>query len=56
MTREVLPRIVNYYVDVRGHEPFRDWLEALKDAKAQARIELRLDRLRTGCSSSLWGR
>ncbi len=47
MPHEIILKVVNYYVDSRGREPFRDWLETLKDVKAQARIELRLDRLRT---------
>lgn len=48
MAREIHPKVVNYYVDARGCAPFRDWLESLKDSNAQARIELRLDRLKSG--------
>ena len=37
-----------YYVDGRGRAPFVDWLEALKDRHARAKIKLRLDRLMRG--------
>lgn len=48
MTPEIHPRAVDYYVDGRGREPFREWLDDLKDVSARARIRLRLDRLKLG--------
>lgn len=36
------------YGDQRGHEPFVEWLESLKDDAAVARIQARLHRLGHG--------
>ncbi len=48
MFRLIQPRVIDYYVDGRGREPFREWLDALKDISTRARIKLRLDRLKLG--------
>ena len=43
------------YVTAEGRVPFRDWLRALRDRRARARIRVRLNRVRLGnfgdCSS-----
>lgn len=36
------------YTDARGREPFTQWLDNLRDWKAQKRIEARLDRVAQG--------
>ena len=36
------------YLDERGHSPFRDWLDGLKDRQARAKIRVRLNRVRLG--------
>lgn len=36
------------YLTVGGQNPFRDWLEDLKDRQARARIRVRLNRIRLG--------
>ncbi|MBI1293948.1 type II toxin-antitoxin system RelE/ParE family toxin [bacterium] len=33
------------YLDERGHSPFRDWLDGLKDRQARAKIRVRLGNL-----------
>ena len=39
---------VEYYRKESGSAPFHDWLEALRDRAAIARIRIRLNRLRLG--------
>jgi len=36
------------YLTEDGHNPFREWLEGLRDREARARIRVRLNRLRLG--------
>jgi putative addiction module killer protein len=36
------------YLTEDGRNPFRDWLEALKDTEARARIRVRINRIRQG--------
>ena len=36
------------YLSENGHSPFDDWLEGLRDLRARARVEIRLDRVRLG--------
>lgn len=36
------------YLTDHGQNPFRDWLEGLKDRQARARIRVRLNRIRLG--------
>ena len=36
------------YLTEDGHNPFREWLEALRDREARARIRVRINRLRLG--------
>lgn len=43
-----LPRTVEVYLDRQGHAPFTEWLEALRDRRARAKIRVRIDRLRLG--------
>lgn len=39
---------LEYYLDDKGEAPFICWLEGLRDRAAQARIAVRLDRVRLG--------
>jgi putative addiction module killer protein len=39
---------VEIYEDAAGNAPFRDWISSLKDARAKAKIIVRLDRIRLG--------
>ena len=34
--------------DDKGHEPFTDWLDELRDSRAVARISVRIERLHSG--------
>lgn len=36
------------YVTEDGRNPFREWLETLRDREARARIEIRINRVRLG--------
>lgn len=36
------PRKIVFFKDQSGHEPFTNWLQSLKDTKAQSRIVRRL--------------
>lgn len=42
------PREIELYVTSDGDSPFEDWLSGLRDAKARAKIRVRLDRVRLG--------
>jgi putative addiction module killer protein len=42
------PREIRQYITAEGKIPFDEWLNSLRDIRAQARIEQRLDRLRSG--------
>lgn len=45
---DTTPRTLEVYLDRRGRAPFSEWLRALKDRGARARIRVRLDRLSLG--------
>jgi len=47
---------VEYYETADGKSPFREWFVALRDRKAQARIDARLARVRLVilASTSQW--
>ena len=36
------------YVTKNGHSPFNDWLKGLRDLRARARVDIRLNRVRLG--------
>ena len=42
------PRDIQLYVTPDGKAPFSQWLSALRDPKARAKIRVRLDRVRLG--------
>jgi putative addiction module killer protein len=42
------PFQIKYYRDARGRAPFLEWLEALGDRVARAKIKTRIDRLERG--------
>lgn len=48
MAQEASPREVVIYADQDGNEPFTDWLNGLRDAKARSRIRMRLRRIEQG--------
>ena len=41
-------RELREYLTETGRNPFHDWLHALRDTQARARIRIRLNRLRLG--------
>ncbi len=45
---EPRPRRLRTYLSPEGREPFLEWLNALRDIKAQARIRVRLNRVQQG--------
>ena len=45
---EATPNELRIYVTEDGHEPFSEWLSTLRDAKARAKIRVRLDRASLG--------
>ncbi len=45
---EANARKIEYYETASGESPFRKWFEALRDSKAQARIDARLARVQLG--------
>ena len=45
---EVVPQTLQEYVTADGKIPFRDWLAALRDVRARARVRVRLNHLRLG--------
>ena len=45
---EIRPRIVRNYRTLDGREPFEEWLDSLRDKKAQAIVLERLNRVRLG--------
>jgi putative addiction module killer protein len=42
------PRALRIYVAPDGKQPFREWIDSLKDYEAQGRIQARLERVRLG--------
>ena len=45
---EATPKELQIYVTVDGRVPFSEWLGALRDIKARAKIRVRLDRVSLG--------
>ncbi len=45
---EAQEREVDYYETEEGKKPFRDWLNSLRDKRAQAKIQTRIDRVSLG--------
>ena len=45
---DAIPRELRLYEASTGACPFEDWLEALRDARGRAQIQVRLDRLEQG--------
>lgn len=45
---EVTPKELQVYVTEEGRTPFSEWLASLDDARARAKIRVRLDRVRLG--------
>jgi putative addiction module killer protein len=45
---EVQPREIRNYLTADGRNPFDEWLDALRDRRAKAKIRARLDRVEDG--------
>lgn len=45
---ETTEKTIKEYITAEGKNPFRDWLDSLKDIRAQAKIDVRIARLRLG--------
>jgi len=45
---EVIPKELQIYVTQGGQAPFSEWLTSLHDARARAKVRVRLDRIRLG--------
>ena len=45
---EATPKELRIYITEEGREPFSEWLASLHDAKARAKIRVRLDRVSLG--------
>ncbi|MFT5241829.1 MAG: putative addiction module killer protein, partial [Kiritimatiellia bacterium] len=45
---DAVPQTVREYVSPDGKNPFREWLSALRDVEARAKIRVRLNRVRIG--------
>jgi putative addiction module killer protein len=48
MTMDPVPQTLQEYVTAEGGNPFREWLHALRDIRARAKIRVRLNRVRLG--------
>ena len=42
------PYVLEEYITESGKIPFREWLHALRDARARAKVRVRLNRVRLG--------
>ncbi len=45
---ETIQRIIKEYIAQDGKNHFREWLDGLKDVRVQAKIDIRITRLRLG--------
>lgn len=45
---EAIKRIIEEYITKDGINHFREWLEGLKDVKAQVKVDIRINRVRLG--------
>ncbi len=45
---ETIKRIIKEYITKDGNNPFRDWFNSLKNVTTQAKIDVRLARVRLG--------
>jgi len=48
MTIQAFPYEIDYYKTGDGTAPFKEWLAALRDVAARAKVRVRLDRARLG--------
>ncbi len=48
MAMDVAAQTLIEYVRANGRNPFREWLQGLRDVDARARIRVRLNRIRLG--------
>ena len=45
---DAVPQTLQEYVTADGENPFREWLQGLRDVHARAKIRVRLNRVRLG--------
>lgn len=45
---EATPKEIRIYITLEGKAPFLEWRDSLKDARAKAKIRVRLDRVEDG--------
>lgn len=45
---ETTERFIQEYITGEGKNPFREWFDSLKDIRTQAKVDVRLGRLRFG--------
>lgn len=45
---DAVPQTLQEYVTAMGKNPFREWLQRLRDVNARARVRVRLNRVRLG--------
>ena len=45
---DVVSQILQEYVTADGKNPFRKWLQGLRDVRARAKVRVRLNRVRLG--------
>ena len=45
---ETTSRVIKEYITTEGNNPFRDWFNSLKNVSTQAKIDVRLARVRLG--------
>ena len=48
MVQSIRAKQIIIYADENGHEPYRSWIDSLKDKKGQQRIRARIRRLGEG--------
>ncbi len=45
---EAQPKELRFYEDGKGKQPYRDWFDSLRDKRAQAKIQARVERVALG--------
>ena len=48
ISKLITHRGIQFYLDRKGHAPFAEWLESLRNDQARYRIKARIDRMRFG--------
>ena len=45
---ETKPKKIREYATKEGKIPFREWLDSLRDRRAQAKVDIRINKMRAG--------